>query len=90
MVDSFLDCDMQQLIQFHCRRGATATLGLARVPDSARYGTVELAADGAVTGFSEKGREQAPGFINGGVYVISRSVLDAIPDGVVSLEKDSP
>ena len=29
-----------------------------------------------------------PGLINGGVYVFNRDVVDAIPDGLSSLEKD--
>jgi NDP-sugar pyrophosphorylase family protein len=41
-----------------------------------------------VVRFSEKLGVQEPGVINGGVYVFTSAILQQIPDGVVSLEKD--
>jgi NDP-sugar pyrophosphorylase family protein len=86
--DSFLEVDLEQLIRFHAARQALATLAVVRVPEASRYGTVRTAADGRVVGFSEKAESKEGGLINGGVYVFDRAILDHIPPGAASLEKD--
>lgn len=90
--DTYIDADLAQLAQTHAAaraEGAVATLTLARVPDAGRFGSVEFA-DGRVTQFREK--EQGPGasgWVNAGLYVIERELLDRVPAGqVVSLERD--
>ena len=53
-----------------------------------RYGTVEIGNDGRVVRFSEKANAQPGGLINAGVYVFNRAVLERIPQGPASLERD--
>jgi mannose-1-phosphate guanylyltransferase len=65
-----------------------AVLHLRSVPDARRYGCVLANADGVVTAFLEKSPAPPSHEVNGGTYVLRRSVLDGIPDGVVSLERD--
>ena len=86
--DSFLELDLRQLIRFHREHGGLATIAVRRVPDAARYGTVYIDSRNRVTRFSEKMGIEAPGIINGGVYVFNRDLLNNIPDGPASLEKD--
>lgn len=92
--DSFLEIDLAPFIQFHRDRNALASIALARVEDSSRYGTVQIDGDHKVTGFIEKagstgpGPGAGPGLINAGVYVFSPEVLSFIPNGRSSLEKD--
>lgn len=86
--DSFLELDIRQFIRFHQQQGGWASIAVRRVPDASRYGTVQLEARNRVLRFSEKRGIREPGLINGGVYVFGRAVLDQIPDGVSSLEKD--
>lgn len=66
---------------------ALGTLALRRTAPGGRYGTVELAAGGNVSGFLERnpGRD---GPINGGIYVLDRRIADWIGEGPVSLEAD--
>jgi len=71
------------------RKTADVPLGiaLAHVSDVARYGAVLVEGD-RVTGFSEKGMS-GPGFINAGVYRVSRSLLHDFPVGMTfSFERD--
>ena len=63
-------------------------MAVSEVPDSTRYGTVQMDRQRRVTGFKEKVGLAVPGMINAGVYVFRRSVLHYIPDGPASLEKD--
>jgi D-glycero-alpha-D-manno-heptose 1-phosphate guanylyltransferase len=68
--DTWLDIDYPAMIALHRSSQADLTIGLSRVPDMARYGGVDLTGN-RITGFLEKGRT-GPGWINGGVYVLSR------------------
>lgn len=56
-----------------------AGIALAGVPDTARYGAVDVT-QGRVTGFSEKGRS-GQGWINAGCYFLGTGALDRLPRG---------
>jgi NDP-sugar pyrophosphorylase family protein len=86
--DSFLELDIRKLLEFHRGRGGLVTMALCKVSDAARYGSVETDSQDRVTGFREKTGVSAPGVINGGVYVFKQEVLNSIPDGSVSLERE--
>ena len=86
--DSFLELDLRRLIRFHRAHGGTASIAVSRVPDAGRYGTVHIDGKNRVARFSEKMGIPASGVINGGVYVFNRDILQSIPDGPSSLEKD--
>jgi D-glycero-alpha-D-manno-heptose 1-phosphate guanylyltransferase len=86
--DSFLELDFRQFIRFHREHGGLISIAVRRVPDAARYGTVQLDTHNRVVGFREKMGAPVPGIVNGGVYVFNRAILEHIPDGPASLEKD--
>jgi NDP-sugar pyrophosphorylase family protein len=85
--DSIVDADLDQLYQFHRRRGGIATITVVREQNAARYGTVDVDETGKIRQFIEKGGANVPGVINAGLYVFSSNVLNLIPTGAVSLEK---
>jgi D-glycero-alpha-D-manno-heptose 1-phosphate guanylyltransferase len=74
--DTWLDVDYAAMSELHRRSEALLTLALAQVPDTGRYGGVELR-DQQVVSFIEKGQtgpgQRSSGLINGGVYVLSRN-----------------
>ena len=86
--DSFLELDVRELIRFHREHGGLVSMAVRRVPNAGRYGTVKLDSQNRVTGFLEKMGEAVPGMVNGGVYVFKRAILEQIPNGPASLEKD--
>lgn len=86
--DSFLELDLRRLIRFHREHGGSASIAVRRVPDAGRYGTVHMDEKNRVVRFSEKMAIPESGVINGGVYVFNRDILQSIPDGPCSLEKD--
>ncbi len=63
-----------------------AAMALRAVPDVARYGETILE-NGLITGFREK-TGQGPGLISGGVYVLDKTLLKRLPEGVSSIERD--
>jgi D-glycero-alpha-D-manno-heptose 1-phosphate guanylyltransferase len=84
--DSFVNFNVQEMLRTHRARGAAVTVALTRVPDAARFGAVDWdGRSGLIRAFGEKARG-GPGLINAGVYLVEREVIEAIPEGVVSLE----
>jgi NDP-sugar pyrophosphorylase family protein len=64
-------------------------LALAQVADSSRYGRVHIADDRQILGFEEKNSAREAGWINAGVYVLNREIIERIPVGrAVSLERE--
>ena len=86
--DSFVEMDIPQFIRLHRRSHGLASMALCEVPDAARYGTVVVDRQNRVTAFKEKTGSHAPGLINAGAYVFNRDILERIPEGPGSLEKD--
>lgn len=85
--DTFYQIDYGRLNTLRRERGFDMTMVLREVSDVSRYGRAELQ-DGRLTAFNEKTEEARPGTINGGIYLISRKLIDEIPEGKVSLEND--
>jgi len=87
--DSFCRVNLRNLPSWHRERGANATLMLARVPDVSRYGRVRLNSKGRIISFDEKHSDGGPGWINAGIYLFKRGILEDIPAGkAVSLERE--
>ena len=86
--DSFLEIDFDRLTRFHRGHGGLASMAVLEVENAARYGTVKMEAQGRVIGFSEKTGCETAGVVNGGVYVFDHAVLELIPEGPASLERD--
>jgi NDP-sugar pyrophosphorylase family protein len=86
--DSFLEVDFPELMRFHRAHGGLISMAVRKVPDASRYGSVQLDAQNRVVGFREKSSDSAPGLINGGVYVFKQAILERIPQGAASLERD--
>jgi D-glycero-alpha-D-manno-heptose 1-phosphate guanylyltransferase len=86
--DSFLEMDFHEFIRLHRKHGGLITMAAPKVPDAARYGTLQLDANNRVIGFREKMGAPVAGIINGGVYAFQRSILQHIPEGRASLETD--
>jgi NDP-sugar pyrophosphorylase family protein len=86
--DSFMEIDFRELTEFHCRRGALASMAVVRMKNDKRYGAVRLAADGSVIDFTEKCHAEPEGLVNAGIYVFNHRIFDYLPDGPASLERD--
>ncbi|NLC70793.1 MAG: galactokinase, partial [Desulfuromonadaceae bacterium] len=87
--DSFCDADLRGFWEWHRGREADASMLLVEVPDTRRYGRVSVDNEGRVIRFEEKNEEGAPGWINAGIYLIRRRLLEKLPEKQnVSLERD--
>jgi NDP-sugar pyrophosphorylase family protein len=87
--DSICRANLHTFFQFFEENQAKAAVVLVRAADVRRFGQIHAAPDGQVLGFSEKGDAEGPGWINAGIYLFRRELLEAIPDErPVSLERD--
>jgi D-glycero-alpha-D-manno-heptose 1-phosphate guanylyltransferase len=87
--DSYCGADLAAFWDFHQHRQAAATLLLTQVPDTQRFGRVQVDEGDRIVHFEEKGDTTGPGWINAGLYLVSQGYLADIPaDGPISLEKD--
>lgn len=87
--DSFCDVDLAQFIQWHFQKGGTVTLTLARVEEGERFGAVQFDSNYRLTEFSEKGHTAGPVWVNAGMYLMERAVIESISRGEASsLETD--
>lgn len=82
--DGVGNIDVRALVDFHRSEARAATLTAVRPPG--RFGALELG-DGAVEAFTEKPNGDGS-WINGGFFVLSRSVLDRIEDDTTTWERE--
>jgi len=87
--DSYCAADLGRFQAFHRQQGGDASLMLTHVPDTSRFGKVETAPDGRVLRFLEKQDAGGEGWINAGLYLLSRGLIEEIPAGqAVSIERE--
>jgi NDP-sugar pyrophosphorylase family protein len=87
--DSYCDVDLAAFAALHRRHGARASLVLARVEDASRFGLVRAGPDGRVRRFEEKAAAAGRGWINAGVYLLDRALIEELPRArPASLERD--
>ena len=84
--DTLFDFNLLDLNLLAESSNAMACLALRPVPDASRFGRVETEGTRVVR-FAEKSA-QGPGVVNGGVTIFDRRVLDRLPEGASSLERD--
>lgn len=81
--DAVIDLDLGELLAFHRRRRALATIALLDVPreEVSSYGVVVRDEDGRIIEFQEKPRpeEAKSSTINTGIYIFEPEVLRHIP-----------
>lgn len=85
--DTFYRVDYRRLVKQKQDMNLDMALVLREVEDVSRYGQA-LLSQGRLTGFNEKSEGAKAGTINGGAYLISKDLIQEIPDGKVSLEQD--
>jgi glucose-1-phosphate cytidylyltransferase len=83
--DGVANVNIKDLIRFHEHHGKLATL--TAVQPTGRFGAIELGENYEVESFAEKQMEN-DSWINGGYFVLNKSVLERISDDQTSWEKE--
>lgn len=85
--ETFLDADLRAFVASHRLSGAQASVLCAEVPDTGRYGRVEIGPDGRIRRFD--GRRPGHGVVGAGIYLFSAAFLDRLAaSDAASLERD--
>jgi mannose-1-phosphate guanylyltransferase len=81
--DVFTDIDLADMLAFHRRNKAAATISLKWVEDPSAFGVVETDDTGRVKRFIEKppASEATTNWINAGIYILEPDVLEMVPSG---------
>lgn len=90
--DIISDIDISEMLLFHRKKRALATIAVSRVPNPSAYGVIEQDKNGFITAFKEKpGRNETnSNLINAGIYIFEPELLDEIPEGrMVSVERET-
>jgi D-glycero-alpha-D-manno-heptose 1-phosphate guanylyltransferase len=75
--DTWFPVTLSSMVNAHNENGCDLTMALKLMHGFERYGTVSFS-EKSVTGFFEKGF-RSQGYINGGVYLLHRSLVDQFP-----------
>ncbi|HEY7326870.1 MAG TPA: nucleotidyltransferase family protein [Gemmataceae bacterium] len=87
--DSYCAASLPEFWEYHQRQAADLSLVLTEVEDCSRYGCVHRGSDGRVSRFEEKNSAGGAGWVNAGIYLMNRSLIEEIPvDVPMSLERD--
>ena len=88
--DALTDLDISAAANFHREKGSVATLVLKRVENPLEYGVVHCAKNGRIKKFVEKPDwgSVISDTVNTGIYILSKKVLDHIPEGKYDFGKE--
>ena len=91
--DTYFHTDYESLLREQLKNKAAMTIASRKIEDISRYGAILKDESGRILRWNEKmssDRAEAPcpGEINGGIYVMQKSLIEKIPEGKQSLEND--
>jgi dTDP-glucose pyrophosphorylase len=79
--DVLIEEPLEPLVDAHIRAGAAVTLTVYQSTATSGKGVVETDGEGRVLRFAEK-RQDGPGLVNAGLYVLERRLVAALPSGI--------
>jgi NDP-sugar pyrophosphorylase family protein len=87
--DSYCDVNLAAFQEFHHNRAADLSLVVARAPGTSRFGKVCIDGQGRVNRFEEKTAVHGTDWVNAGIYLLERTLIEEMPLGrLLSLERD--
>ena len=91
--DTYFHTDYESLLREQLKNKAAMTIASRKIEDISRYGAILKDESGRILRWNEKmssDQAEAPrlGEINGGIYVMQKSLIEKIPEGKQSLEND--
>ncbi|MDD5162587.1 MAG: nucleotidyltransferase family protein [Candidatus ainarchaeum sp.] len=87
--DEVKDVDFKAVNETHEKNSAIATIALTKIADARDFGSVEMKGE-KILAFTEKDPSlNKPALINSGAYILSNKIFSLIPEGKVSIEKET-
>lgn len=87
--DTFCPLDIRRMYAEHQQKNAVISMGVSKVDNTSRYGSVITSPNDSVISFTEKGLTSGPGYINCGTYLLSKNIpiINKLP-AAFSFEKE--
>lgn len=86
--DTYFVPDFTSMQKLHNEKSADITIAVKHLLDTRRYGLVIYDETGRISDFREKDMDSGSGWINGGVYIINRQLLESFSEQKFSIEND--
>jgi NDP-sugar pyrophosphorylase family protein len=86
--DNLFNVNLNEMLDFHKKNNATATIALSKVKNPRSYGVAVLDGD-KISSFIEKPKDPPSNYINSGYYILEPEVFDLVKDKEKAMmEKD--
>ncbi len=87
--DELKNIDLAEMYLFHKENNALVTIALTTVDDPSLYGVARLSGNRILEFIEKPKKEAAPSkLINSGLYIIEPGILEYLPEGPCSIERD--
>lgn len=87
--DQITNLNLAEMGEFHLQKGNLATLYVHPLEDVSGYGVVEMKGDKIIRFVEKPAPEEAPSnLISGGIYALKKKILEFIPKGKCSIERE--
>ncbi len=86
--DTYFVPDLELMAKLHIQSEADITIAVKQLPETGRYGLVHADLNGRITDFREKEKSKGSGWINGGIYLINRQIINDFSKKIFSMEND--
>lgn len=74
--DTIFPANLEKLELAHFNKNADISILIKRLDNTSRFGTVIINKNYKITGFKEKQNINLKGYINGGIYIINKNILN--------------
>lgn len=86
--DIICNYPLQELLDFHVKKGGEGTIYTTKVKDPSKYGVIITDENGKIQSFVEKPTEYISNDINAGMYIFKSSFLDRLETKPTSIERE--
>lgn len=86
--DSFTNVNLSRVVDFHTAHPKAITMVVKELDDVKGFGVVKFDDDNNILSFEEKPQKSNLRFVNTGMYMIEKKILQNIPDGKYDFSRD--
>lgn len=86
--DTYFRPNLEKMQYNHIVHHAEISMAVKKIDDVSRFGTVNFDHEGKIVSFVEKQHKAGSGYINGGIYIINKGIIDSVELEQFSIEND--
>lgn len=86
--DAFTNINLKSLVDFHTKHEKAITLAVKYMDDISGFGVVKFDEYGNVQKFLEKPKHSLEKYVNTGIYMLEKKIMQNIPKGKYDFAKD--